>query len=102
MPGTRSRRSLRRGERMIANVVGPRLRIGRHLRPRRDIDRVEAGDLLMIRTCGAYAATMARTYNSRPLIAEVLVNGGDWAVVRERQEIDALMQAERMPPWLGR
>jgi diaminopimelate decarboxylase len=57
---------------------------------------------MIVRTAGAYAATMASTYNSRPLPPEVLVNGGDWAVVRERQEIEALMEAERMPAWLGR
>lgn len=90
------------GDRMIADIVGPLCESADIFARARDVDRVEAGDLLMIRTCGAYAATMAGTYNSRPLIAEVLVNGGDWAVVRERQEIDALMQAERSPPWLGR
>ena len=48
--------------------------------------RVGADDLIVFRTAGAYAATMASTYNSRPLTAEVIVRGGEWAVVRERQD----------------
>ena len=89
-------------DRMIADIVGPLCESADIFARARTIDRVEEGDLMIVRTCGAYAATMAGTYNSRPLIAEVLVNGGDWAVVRERQQVDALMQAERMPQWLGR
>ncbi len=44
---------------------------------------------------------MGSTYNSRPLAAEVLVNGSDWAVVRKRQEIEALIDGDIIPPWLG-
>ena len=67
----------------------------------RPIDRVSAGDLMVIRTAGAYAATMGSTYNSRPLTPEVLVDGDLWAVVRERRDIDALLGEERIPPWLN-
>jgi diaminopimelate decarboxylase len=62
--------------------------------------RVGADDLIVFRTAGAYAATMASTYNSRPLTAEVIVKGGDWAVVRPRQELEALIRADILPPWL--
>jgi diaminopimelate decarboxylase len=61
---------------------------------------VAAGDLVVFRTSGAYGATMASTYNSRPLTPEVLVTGSDYAVVRERQDIDALIRADTLPPWL--
>jgi diaminopimelate decarboxylase len=44
---------------------------------------------------------MASTYNSRPLTPEVLVNGAEWAVVRERQDIERLLQDTKMPAWLG-
>ncbi len=43
---------------------------------------------------------MASTYNSRPLTPEVMVSGCDWAVVRERQDIEALIAADKLPPWL--
>jgi diaminopimelate decarboxylase len=90
-----------RGGRMVADVVGPVCETGDTFARERAIDRVEAGDLMILRTAGAYAATMASTYNSRPLSPEVLVSGVDWAVVRERQTAEALMQGCRMPPWLA-
>jgi len=89
------------GERMIADIVGPICETGDTFASARSIDRVEGGELMIIKTSGAYAATMASTYNSRPLPPEVLVNGSEYAVVRERQDIDALMQADKVPAWLG-
>jgi diaminopimelate decarboxylase len=66
------------------------------------MDRVEAGDLMMIRTAGAYGATMASTYNSRALTPEVLVDGERWAVVRARRDIEALLAEESIPDWVTR
>ena len=67
----------------------------------RQMDEVAAGDLVVFRTAGAYAAAMSSTYNSRPLTPEVLVDGGRWAVVRPRVEVDALIAADRVPDWLA-
>jgi len=85
---------------MIADIVGPVCESGDTFASARAIGRVEAGDLVVFRTAGAYAATMASTYNSRPLTAEVIVNGSDWAVARERQTIEALIGADKVPGWL--
>jgi diaminopimelate decarboxylase len=90
-----------RGERAVADVVGPVCETGDTFAVARDMDAVEAGDLVIIRTAGAYAATMANTYNSRPLVPEVLVKGRDWAVVRKRQDMDALMRGDQLPDWLA-
>lgn len=87
--------------RMTANVVGPVCETGDTFATAREMDRVEAGDLLVFRSAGAYAATMASTYNSRPLTPEVLVDGGRWAVVRPRVDIEALIAGDRIPAWLG-
>ncbi|HYD11486.1 MAG TPA: diaminopimelate decarboxylase [Allosphingosinicella sp.] len=87
-------------ETMSANVVGPVCETGDTFATGRAMGRVGADDLVVFRTAGAYAATMASTYNSRPLTAEVIVRGGQWAVVRERQDLDALIGADRLPPWL--
>ena len=89
------------GATMRADVVGPVCETGDSFAQARTIDRVEAGDLMILRTAGAYAATMGSTYNSRPLTPEVLVNGAEWAVVRERQEAEALAPGYRPPPWLA-
>ncbi|MEA3011693.1 MAG: diaminopimelate decarboxylase [Sphingomonadales bacterium] len=90
------------GGRMIADIVGPICETGDTFALARSIDRVTGGELMIIRAAGAYAATMASTYNSRPLPPEVLVNGDEWAIVRERQDVDALIRADRVPAWLGR
>jgi diaminopimelate decarboxylase len=90
------------GERMIADIVGPICETGDTFALARSVDRVAGGELMIIRTSGAYAATMASTYNSRPLPPEVLVNGNAWEIVRERQDIEALMQADKVPAWLDR
>jgi diaminopimelate decarboxylase len=89
------------GRRRTVNVVGPVCETGDTFATRRDMDEVEAGDLVVFRTAGAYAAAMASTYNSRPLTPEVLVYGGRWAVVRPRVDVDALIAADRIPEWLG-
>ena len=89
------------GARMTANVVGPICETGDTFAMAREMDAVAAGDLVLFRTAGAYAATMAGTYNSRPLAPEVLVDGDKWAVVRPRLDVDALIAAERMPDWLA-
>ena len=60
-----------------------------------------AGDLVAILTAGAYGAVMASTYNSRPLIPEVLVSGSAFHVVRERGTYDAMLAADVLPPWLS-
>ncbi len=58
------------------------------------------GDLLAIRSAGAYGAVMASTYNGRPQVAEVLVNGEQFAVVRPRQTLAELLATDRLPDWL--
>lgn len=88
------------GGRTTTNVVGPVCETGDTFATAREMDAVEAGDLLVFRTAGAYAAAMASTYNSRPLTPEVMVKGGEWAVVRERLEIEAIIRRERLPDWL--
>ena len=57
-------------------------------------------DLVAIMTAGAYGAVQASTYNTRPLLPEILVNGGDWAVIRERQSYEALIGMDKLAPWL--
>jgi diaminopimelate decarboxylase len=85
---------------MTANVVGPICESGDTFAKKRVMDAVEPGDLVVFKTAGAYGATMANTYNSRALTPEVLVSGDRWAVVRERQPIEALIAADKLPPWI--
>jgi len=84
-----------------ANFVGPVCETGDTFATGRRMDEVTAGDLVVFRTAGAYAAAMSSTYNSRPLTPEVLVDGSRWAVVRPRIDIDRLIAADRIPDWLA-
>ena len=88
------------GRRSIADVVGPVCETGDTFALAREMDEVAEGDLTVIRTAGAYAATMGSTYNSRPLAAEVLVDGEEWAVIRVRGDLDGFVRDERLPQWL--
>jgi diaminopimelate decarboxylase len=76
------------------DVVGPVCETGDTFALGRSLPRCEAGDLIAIRGTGAYGAAMASTYNSRPLAAEVLVDGDRYAVVRRRQDFDAMIAGE--------
>ncbi len=51
-------------------------------------------------TAGAYGAVQAGTYNTRPLIPEVLVRAGEWAIVRPRLGAADLIALDRLPSWL--
>jgi len=88
------------GEHMVADIVGPVCETGDTFARSRRMDRVGPGELMILRTAGAYAATMGSTYNSRPLAPEVLVNGADWAVVRERPAPEEMLRGYRAPLWL--
>lgn len=88
------------GKRMIANIAGPVCESGDTFAIGRDIDAVKSGDLAVFRTAGAYGATMASTYNSRPLVPEVMVDGDKFAVVAERVLPETLIAAERVPDFL--
>ena len=88
------------GARQIANIVGPVCETGDTFAMGRETDVVESGDLAVFRSAGAYGATMASTYNSRPLVPEVLVDGDKFAVVAERILPATILAAEHVPDWL--
>jgi len=88
------------GAKFVANIVGPICETGDTFARAREMDDVQAGDLVAFMTAGAYGATMANTYNSRGLVPEAMVSGGEWAIVRDRQPIEALIAADHLPPWL--
>ena len=88
------------GARMVANIVGPICETGDTFATGREIDAVAQGDLAVFRTAGAYGATMASSYNSRGFVAEVMVDGADFAVVADRILPEAITAAERVPDFL--
>jgi len=86
--------------RIKADVVGPVCESGDFLALDRDVTASQPGDFLAIMTAGAYGAVQSGTYNTRPLIPEVLVRDGEWALVRPRLDADQLIALDKLPPWL--
>ena len=78
-------------EKMVADVVGPVCETGDYLALSRSMQGVAEGEYLAVMSAGAYGAVMASTYNSRPLVPEVLVEGKNWHVIRPRPEISELI-----------
>jgi len=77
------------------DVVGPVCETGDTFARNRELPECEAGDLVMIKATGAYGASMASTYNSRPLAAEVLLDHGRYAVIHERQTFEEMIAGEQ-------
>ena len=90
----------REAESMTADVVGPICESGDFLAQDRDIQTPEPGDLMAVMSAGAYGFTMASNYNTRPRAAEVLVDGKEFAVVRERETLEGLVAGEKIPAML--
>jgi diaminopimelate decarboxylase len=85
---------------ITADVVGPVCETGDYLALGRAMPEPKAGDLLAIMTAGAYGAVQSGSYNTRALVPEVLVKDDQYAVVRPRIEVDALIALDRPAPWL--
>jgi diaminopimelate decarboxylase len=85
---------------ITADVVGPVCESGDYLALGRTMAEPKAGDLLAIMTAGAYGAVQSGFYNTRPLVPEVLVKDDQYAVVRPRLDVDALIALDRPAPWL--
>lgn len=82
-------------ERAVVDVVGPICESGDFLARQRELQEVRAGELLAVMSAGAYGMSMASTYNSRPLAAEVMVSGDRHQLVRERGTFEDLTRGER-------
>ena len=84
-----------------ADIVGPICESGDSFAKDRPLPTIAEGDLLAIRTAGAYGAIMASSYNMRPLIPEVLVKGDRFAVIRRRPDFDEMTALQCLPDWLA-
>ena len=84
-----------------ADVVGPVCESGDYLAKSRRLAKFEPGDLMAVMTAGAYGAVQSGTYNTRPLVPEVLVKGDKWALVRKRQTYEELIGLDQLAAWQG-
>jgi diaminopimelate decarboxylase len=86
----------REGERVV-DVVGAVCESGDFLARERALPPLERGDLVAVRSAGAYGFAMSSNYNGRPRAAEVLVRGDRFAVVRERESLEDTLRGESIP-----
>jgi diaminopimelate decarboxylase len=84
-----------------ADVVGPVCETGDTFAVDRDLPPIAEGDLVAFTAAGAYGAVMSSTYNSRPLVPEVLVDGTRFDVVRARPSYDDMLSLDTIPDWLS-
>jgi diaminopimelate decarboxylase len=90
----------REGEVEPYDLVGPICESTDIFARDRMLSPLQAGDLVAFRSAGAYGAVLSSEYNSRPLVAEVLVDGDRWAVVRPRPTYDEMWAREPKAGWL--
>ncbi len=83
-----------------ADIVGPICETGDFLVKERQVPMFKQGDLMAFMSAGAYGFTMSSNYNSRPRVAEVMVSGDKFAVIRERETLDDLVRGETIPDWI--
>ena len=82
------------------DVVGPGCESTDGFAKAYPLAELRAGDLVAFMTAGAYGAVMASSYNTRPLVPEVLVTGEQFAVVRRRPTFSEIVALEQLPPWI--
>jgi diaminopimelate decarboxylase len=87
-------------KKVLSDIVGPICESGDFLARERMINRASQGDLLAVMSAGAYAFTMSSNYNSRPRVAEVLVHGSEFYVVKDRESYKDLVRGMKVPKHL--
>ncbi|MBN2061935.1 MAG: diaminopimelate decarboxylase [Deltaproteobacteria bacterium] len=84
-----------------ADIVGPICETGDFLAKDRDLPAFKQDDLIAVMSAGAYGFSMSSTYNSRPRVAEVMVNGDEFFIIRERETYEDLIRGEHIPEFLN-
>ena len=85
---------------IVADIVGPICESGDFLVKDREVPMFKQGDLMAFTSAGAYGFAMSSTYNSRPRVAEVMVKGDKFEIVRERETVEDLIRGEKIASFL--
>lgn len=95
IPVARKKRNM-----IMTDIVGPICESGDFLAKGRKIERVNRGEYLSVMSAGAYGMSMSSNYNSRPFVAEVMVNGHTHSLIRKRGSYEDLIKNEIMPGYI--
>jgi diaminopimelate decarboxylase len=85
---------------IVGDIVGPICESGDFLVKDREFPNFKQDDLIAFMSAGAYGFTMSSNYNSRPRVAEVMVKGDKFEVIREREKLEDLIRGEKIPSFL--
>lgn len=85
---------------IVADIVGPICESGDFLVKEREVPMFRQGDLMAFMSAGAYGFAMSSSYNSRPRVAEVMVKGATFEIVRERETVEDLIRGEKIASFL--
>jgi diaminopimelate decarboxylase len=86
---------------IVADIVGPICESGDFLVKGREVPMFKQDDLVAFMSAGAYGFAMSSSYNSRPRVAEVMVKGDTFEVVRERETVEDLVKGEKIASFLS-
>ncbi len=89
-----------RRDKILADIVGPICESGDFIAKNREIAAVKKGEYLAVMSAGAYGFSMSSNYNSRPRVAEVMVKGKKYALVRKRETFNDLIRGESVPEFI--
>jgi diaminopimelate decarboxylase len=92
---------MRDGGTIKADIVGPICETSDFLARDREVPAFEVGDLMAVMSAGAYGFSMSSSYNSRPRVAEVMVKGDRFFIIRERETFGDLIRGEKIPDFLA-
>ena len=87
-------------KKILSDIVGPICESGDFLAKNREVNRLSKEDLIAVMSSGAYGFTMSSNYNSRPRVAEVLVKGNKFSVIREREQYKDLTKGIKIPEFI--
>lgn len=85
---------------LVADVVGPICETGDCFAKERSLQQMGEGELLAFMSAGAYGYTMSSRYNTRPMAAEVLVQGSSFELINARESFESMIAGERVPDFL--
>ncbi len=92
---------LSNAEQTLYDVVGPVCETTDVFAKQRALPKeLKDADLVAFRSAGAYGAVMSNSYNTRPLIPEVLVDGDKFEIIRKRETYDEMLEKDIIPSWL--
>ena len=82
------------------DIVGPVCESGDFFRKNIEMGSIEEGDLLAIKSVGAYGSVLSSNYNTRPSINEILVNNDQFEIIRDRVEVEEIIRRDKIPDWI--